>query len=286
MIMIEQSIAIVGMGLMGGSLALALRPYLRSLTIVDTDPETLVAAEKLADVATANFAIGVHNADLVILATPGRTIVRLLAELAQVRPDGCMVLDMGSTKREICQEMDRLPANFQAIGGHPMCGKETAGFGAASPHLFHNQTFLLCRNGRTRSNVEEITKEIISRIGARALFLPSELHDELVAAISHLPYLAAATLMRSVAKLDDQLVWQVSASGFRDTVRLAGSDPQMMLDILLTNRLTVLAQLEKYRDELADVADLLRSGDEVALEGWLKSTLSQHVAYRKSKQER
>ncbi|MCZ7670473.1 MAG: prephenate dehydrogenase/arogenate dehydrogenase family protein [Chloroflexi bacterium] len=128
-------ISIVGLGLMGGSLALALRLARRvarqshapHITIVDTNPQTLQAAEWLADVATADFKAGVAEAELVILATPVRSVLHLLAELGRVRPEGCMALDLGSTKWDICQAMDALPVGFEAMGGHPMCGKETAG---------------------------------------------------------------------------------------------------------------------------------------------------------------
>ncbi len=116
------------------------------------------------------------------------------------------------------------------------------------------------------------------------MFLPADLHDDLVAATSHLPYVAAAALMRTVFTLEDhQPVWQVSASGLRDTVRLAGSNPKMMLDILLSNRSKVLAQLEKYQNELADIAELLRVGDEKELANWLVTTQLQHATYRNRK---
>ena len=152
-----ERICVVGLGLMGGSLALALRlagrlaipqrPF--HLTIVDNNPKTLNAALRLADVATDDLAAGVQQADLVVLATPVRTIVNVLNQLPKLRPDGCLVLDLGSSKADICRAMDSLPDAFQAIGGHPMCGREVAGFGAATPDLFRQQTFILCPTQRT-----------------------------------------------------------------------------------------------------------------------------------------
>jgi prephenate dehydrogenase len=152
--MIHARITIVGLGLMGGSLALALRlaqrmphePGALHLTVVERDAATRQAAAWLADELTADFAAGVRNADLVVLATPVRSIIGLLGELAAVRPEGCMVLDLGSTKADICRAMAELPEGFQAIGGHPMCGKETAGFGSATPDLYRGKTFILCRH--------------------------------------------------------------------------------------------------------------------------------------------
>ncbi len=291
--MIQARITIVGLGLMGGSLALALRlaqrlahePDAIHLTVVERDAATRQAAARLANVVTADFAAGAQGADLVVLATPVRSIIGLLGQLAAARPEGCMVLDLGSTKADICQAMASLPEGFQALGGHPMCGKETAGFGSATPDLYREKTFILCRNGRTTTAVETLALELLHLIGARPLFLPPDAHDTLVGAVSHLPYLAAAALMRAAAGLGDERAWAVSASGFRDTARVSGSDPRMMLDILLTNKTAVLAQLARYQEEITAVAHLLRQADEPALAAWLAETQRQHQTYRQRKEE-
>src|SRR5690606_19870060 len=136
-------VTIVGCGLMGGSLALALRPHLHHLTLVDNNPANLTAAAPLADVVTSDFAAGVQDAELVILATPVRVILSLLEQLPQARPQGCFVLDLGSTKQAIGAALDTLPEPFQAIGGHPMCGKTQTGFAAATPDLYRGRTFVL-----------------------------------------------------------------------------------------------------------------------------------------------
>ena len=291
--MLRAKVTIVGLGLMGGSLALALRlaqrmalePHATHLTAVDANPTTRQAAAWLADAVTADFATGVRDAELVILATPVRSIIGLLGELARLRPEGCMVLDLGSTKADICQAMAALPEGFQAIGGHPMCGKETAGFGAATPDLYREKTFILCRNGRTTTAVETLVLELLDIVGARPLFLPPDLHDTIVAGVSHLPYVVAGTLMRAAYAMGDERAWTVSASGFRDTARVAGTDPRMMLDILLTNKTAVLAQLQRYQAELTDAIALLQAGDEAALAAWLAGTQRQYQEYRTAKDE-
>jgi prephenate dehydrogenase len=281
--MLPQRVCIVGLGLMGGSLALALRPFLAHLTIVESDAGTLAAARSLADAATEDLAAGVGQAEVVILATPVRTILGQLAELPQARPDGCMVLDLGSTKRQICRAMAALPAGFQAIGGHPMCGKESSGFAAAAPDLYQGQTFVLCRHGRTTPQVEKVAGEIISLIGARPLFLSPEEHDNLVGAVSHLPYVAAAVLMQTVAARQDERAWAVSASGWRDTARLAGSDPRVMLDIMLTNRSILIEHIGQYQAHLAGLKTLLLAGDEAGLADWLAEAQHAYAAYRQKK---
>ncbi len=280
-----ERVCIVGLGLMGGSLALALRPFLTHLTIVDTNPETREAAQNLADFVTGNLAEGVRDAELIVLATPVRTILRLLAQLPAVRPDGCLLLDLGSTKAEICRAMEALPESFQAIGGHPMCGRETAGFSAASDDLYRNQTFVLCENGRTTPQITAIAHEIIGTVGAKPLLLPPQTHDNMVAAISHLPYLVSAVLMQTAAAQENDQLWSVSASGFRDTTRLAGSDPQMLLDILLTNGTAVLDQIEAYQNQLNEIKHLLLTGSKQELADWLHKTNRQHEIYKSVKRE-
>lgn len=280
-----ERVCVVGLGLMGGSLALGLRPSSVPITVVETNRQTRAAARAVFDEVTADFGQGVGQADLVVLATPVRTILEHLAALPAARPEGCLVLDVGSTKGAIGEAMAALPAQFEAIGGHPMCGKEMAGFAAATADLFHDQTFILCRNERTTARVEAIALDLVGQIGARPLLLPAAVHDSLIAATSHLPYAVAAVLMRSVAALDDDRLWPVSATGFRDTTRLAGSDPQMMLDTLLTNRAAVLDQIDHYQVHLAELRRLLLNNDEAALAAWLAEGQRQYVEYRRKKSE-
>jgi len=242
-------------------------------------------AAGLADRVTADLTDGVADAELVILAAPVQTILQLIAELPAARPDGCLLLDLGSAKTAICQAMSALPAQFQAMGGHPMCGKETAGFAAADPELYRNQTFVLCRNGRTTPSVEQVSLAILDCIGSHPIFLPPDVHDNLVGASSHLPYLAAAALVQTAAALPDNRVWQISASGFRDASRLSGSDPTMMLDILLTNRTAVLGHLQNYLDELTAVQQLLQTKDEKALAKWLAAAQSHYQEYKTIKRK-
>jgi len=266
---------------MGGSLAMALRPFISHLTIIDRDPETRTACVAIADAVTDNFADGVREATLVILAVPARAIVGLLQELPAVRPDGCAVMDIGSTKGDICAAMAALPPQFESIGGHPMCGKEISGFAAADGDLYRGQTFVLCSHAGTAAVLQETAVEITHHIGANPIHLPPATHDQLVAAISHLPYLASATVMRTAAALADERAWPVSASGFRDTSRIAGSDPQMMLDILLTNKTAVLTQLAQFQELLTAVTTHLQNDDQAALRDWLNQAQAEHRHYKK-----
>lgn len=283
-------IAIIGLGLMGGSLAMALRGRVAQLTAVERHAATRQQAlqRQVVDYVTDNFALGIKQADVVIFATPVQTILQLLPELPSLRPEGCMVLDLGSTKSAICAAMAALPTTFTAIGGHPMCGKEVAGLEAAEPDLYRNQTFILTRHGRTDTAVETLALELIKAVGANPLLLPAALHDHMVAAISHLPYLVSSTLMAVVAEqaagaYGDERLWQVSASGFRDTSRLSGSDPAMLRDILLTNKAAILAQLAQYQAQLTAVTQLIQQGDENLLAAWLQNRQAEYALYKQKK---
>ena len=274
-------ITLVGCGLMGGSLALALRPHLHHLTLVDTHPANLAAAAPLADVVTPDFAAGVQDAELIILATPVRVILSLLEQLPQARPQGCFVLDLGSTKQAIGAAMDTLPESFQAIGGHPMCGKTQTGFAAATPDLYRGRTFVLCPTRRTTPAVTTLAHQIITWLEAVPIVLTPAEHDVIVAATSHLPYLIAANLMGVVAAAaaHQPQLYPVSAAGLRDTTRLAASDPAMMLDILLTNRAAVLEQLDEALAGLQGVRELLVAGDAAALRQWLLTRQNERLDY-------
>ena len=196
-------------------------------------------------------------------------------------------MDLGSTKKKIIAAMDELPEAIEAIGGHPLCGRETPGLTYATADLYCDQAFVLCRSRRSTPTAERLALEVIKAIGARPWFLSAERHDSLVAAISHMPYLAAATLARLAgerAEKDDQL-WRASASGFRDTSRLAGTEVQLMLDILLTNKNEILKIVELYQRQLGDFKDILSDENESALFEWLEEARNHYMLYRNAIQD-
>lgn len=264
-------VAIVGMGLMGASLAMDLTQNnsCREVRGIARRTATVLDAflSGAVDLATNDLHTGVVGADIVILATPVRTIVEMIAQIGPSLWPGAIVMDMGSTKSEICAALERLPAGVQPIGGHPMTGKETAGFEAAEPGLYRNAVWVLTPLARTDPAALCLATELVEAVGAHPVILPPERHDRLVATISHLPFLAASALVHTTADVgaDDPAVWELAAGGFRDTSRVAASDTRMFLDILMTNRPAVLAQLDNYLDHLSDLRDLLQSGDEAAL---------------------
>jgi prephenate dehydrogenase len=264
-------VAVVGLGLMGGSLALALRGRCRSIAGVDADPAILALALEQGVIDQAGPAVAELEADVVVLAAPVRAIVAHLADLAQ-RPSPArhaVLLDLGSTKSQIVAAMQALPPGWDPIGGHPMCGKEVSGLEHAEAGLFHDKVFVLTPLQRTTPAALALAQALVAVIGARPLVLAPDHHDELAAHSSHLPYVVAALLVRAAEAGADPRVWQMAASGFRDTSRLAASDVTMMLDILLTNRTAILQALGRYQAETEALVALLQSGEAAPLRSFL-----------------
>jgi len=267
----DARVTVVGLGLMGGSLAAALRAgdACREVRGVARRLETI--AEALArgfvDGGTLDLAEGVRGADVVVLATPVRTIVELIPRLGPLLSPDCLLMDVGSTKAAIVAAMERLPGHVQPLGGHPMCGKEVSGIGAAEADLYRGATFVLTPLPRTSPEALALAWELVEAVGARPLVMDAHRHDRLVAAVSHLPYLLSLALVAAAEDVaeEDGMVWDLAASGFRDASRLAASDVTMMLDILLTNREEVAGMLARFREALDELARLLEAEDERGL---------------------
>jgi prephenate dehydrogenase len=270
----DAQVTIVGLGLMGGSLAGALRGRCRAVVGVARRTETIEAAlvPGFIDWGTTNLAEGVRNADIAVLATPVRTILRQLAEIGPLLPQGCLLMDLGSTKAQIVDQMTRLPAHVQPLGGHPMCGKEVSGIEEAEPTLYRGCTFILTPLPRTSQAALALGRALAQAAGAQPLVLEAERQDFLVATLSHLPYLLACALVATAdaTTSPDPAAWEIVAGGYRDTSRVAGSEVTMMLDILQTNRVEVLSAVETYQAHLSRLAHLLESADE----GDLRAALS------------
>lgn len=282
----ECSVAVVGLGLMGASLCMDLKNghLCREVRGVARRTQTVLDAffAGAVDLATNDLHTGILGADIVILATPVRTIVSTLEEIGLRLWPGTLVMDMGSTKADICAAMETLPPSVQPVGGHPMCGKETAGFGAAECGLYRNAPWVLSPLERTDPAALELAAELAAAVGARPYVIEPARHDQLVAAISHLPFLVASALTGTVAAVGgrDALAWELAAGGFRDTSRVAASDTQMFLDILLTNRAAVLAQVDRFAGQLGELRQLLVEGDEAGLRAHLSATQRQRSAWK------
>jgi prephenate dehydrogenase len=264
----QATIGVVGLGLMGGSLALALTGKCRRRIGLDSDPEAEKAAlqKKAVGELARNLPDLVEKSNLILLAAPVRTILVLLKELAEIHPPGNgmrVVIDIGSTKSDIVKAMEALGAGYGPIGGHPICGREVQGIGFADPLLYKDAPFVLApiHNGSPRAFAAG--RSLVAALGARPVELSAAEHDSLVASTSHLPHLVAVALAQTASRLPSAAA--LVGPGFRDTTRLAASNLEMMTDILLTNREHVLEALEEYIARLEALAQRVREGDEARL---------------------
>ena len=260
-------IAIIGLGLMGGSLALALRDHGQQLLGCDKDPAALKLAQEqnLFIKLSRDPAEILPEAEVVILATPVHAILELIKHLPGLHPGSPIVLDLGSTKTDVLRAMEKLPSRFNPLGGHPMCGKEMPGFENAEADIFRGAAFAFTPLDRTSTTARSFAEQLASAVGAHALWLDPGTHDQWSAATSHLPYLVASALVGSTPSQVKPLV----GPGFRSTTRIAGTPASIMLDVLETNRENVLAQLEKLLQVLKEYQQLLSSGDYAALKSIL-----------------
>ena len=268
-------VTIVGLGLMGGSLAGGLRPRCRSVVGVTRRQDSIDIALKrrLINHGTMDLEEGLVDADIVVLATPVRIILRQLKTIGPLLPHGCLLIDLGSTKAEIITAMGHLPDHVQPLGGHPMCGKETSGIDAADPTIYHGATFILTPLERTSEEALDLGRALARAAGSRPLVLSAARQDFLVGTVSHLPYLMACAMVATADERTspDPAAWKIVAGGYRDTTRVAGSDVTMMTDILLTNPKPVLGAIDTFQQQIARLRRLVEEGDEEALRSALQA---------------
>ncbi|MGO9571275.1 MAG: prephenate dehydrogenase [Desulfomonilaceae bacterium] len=267
----DATITIVGLGLMGGSLGKALVSggacrQVRGLVRRQAAAQEAVALGAVHLAGTDSQQL-LAEADLVVFSTPVLTIERQISTHHQFMEAGAIITDMGSVKRNIMQAMEQLPPQIRAVGGHPMCGKETPGLQASDPDLFRGKAWVLTRANRTDPDALELIEEMIRVVGAQPLLMSADDHDLIAACVSHLPYLLAATLVAVAEEtaLEKPDVWNLASSGFRDTSRVAGGDLTMMMDILAANKDSVLHMLETAQRIMRAFTRSMVDNDEAGL---------------------
>jgi prephenate dehydrogenase len=273
----DSKIAIIGLGLMGGSLALGLRG--KCAVLYGSDPHRatleLALSQKIVDYADSDPANLLPDADLVILSAPVPAILTLLEQLPTYTQNPCIVMDLGSTKRLIGESMSRLPARFDPVGGHPICGKEKLSLANAERTLYYAAPFLLTPLERTSPGALSAANQIIEAIGAKAIIIDATEHDRILACTSHLPFLLSSALI--LATPDD--VASFVGPGFKSTSRLAGTSSSMMLGILQSNRENVLNALHRLQRQLTEIELVLSSNDFSKLESILNEAQSKYQTF-------
>jgi prephenate dehydrogenase len=263
-------LAIVGVGMMGGSLALAARKRAQVDEVVgyDADPEALEAAlakgvitEKATSAAEA-----AAYADLVVISTPVRSIPALVEECAAAQPAPRLITDMGSTKSAIVGNLSPA-ARSVFIGGHPICGSAESGVRYARDDLFVGATYFLCTTGAAFPKLYQMLQEFILQLGAKPTHIDAVAHDRIMAVVSHLPHVLANVLMDHTGnfKVRGKRALHCTGTSFKDLTRVAGANPAMWGDIFLENRAALSQTVRAISAELLEFSQLLDQADETAI---------------------
>lgn len=264
-----RKIVIVGVGLMGGSIGMAVRKKHLAKLVVGVGPEAralkravrLKAIDQYEDLRRIRKVVA--GADLVILSTPVGELEAVTRKLAPGLSGGTIVTDVGSVKDPLVRRLEGQfspPGRF--VGGHPIAGRERSGVEAASANLFSGALCILTPTPRTGSNAFEAVKRFWELIGATVVSMSPERHDRVLAAVSHLPHVIAYALVNTVLELQSKNgdLLSYSAGGFKDFTRVAASSPEMWRDICLANRKNLVAMIETYERTLDRLKQLMIGG--------------------------
>jgi prephenate dehydrogenase len=258
-----ERVAIVGLGLMGGSLALAIRRRWRGGLIIGVDrTEVLETGMRMHAVDVGADDLGMASgADLIVLAAPVRENIAILKRLPELVAGPALVTDLGSTKREILTEAAMLPQRLSFVGGHPLAGAAAAGIASARADLFDGRPWLLA----TPAPEESVARleMFLTALGARPLRMDADRHDALLAYLSHLPQLTVSALMHVVGERTGAEGLALAGRGLRDTTRLASSSPEIWRDIAATNAADIEEALDRFIAALQRLRADLRSGDDL-----------------------
>ena len=264
-------IVVIGLGLIGGSLARDLRRRGHRVTACGRDAAKLLPAVELGivDAVADDWAPALAVAEVVVLGVPVGALRERFARIRPHLPATAVITDVGSTKGSVVRDVaaacgGRLPAQF--VPGHPIAGTEQSGFAASLEGLFAGRTVVLTPTGDTDPAATARVAALWQEVGARVLELPPERHDAALALTSHLPQMLAYTLMEQFAEAGDAQLAALVGSGFRGMTRLAGSDPVMWRDIALANRAQLSLALRRHMERLGELAAAIDAGDGKRLE--------------------
>lgn len=261
-------LALIGVGLIGGSFALALKKAkaVRRVVGVGRTKKNLDAAIELGviDEASEDVASAVRDADLVLIGTPVGQMPEVMAQIAPALSERTVVTDAGSTKQDVIAHARRfLEKHFDRfVPAHPIAGTERSGAAAAFPELYRDRNVILIPQAQTQPSAVSLVRAAWEACGAHVVQLDARRHDEIFAAVSHLPHVAAFALVSMLAvRPDAGTLLGYSGAGLRDTVRIAGSSPEMWRDICMANRDALIELLDDYMEEIEIARGAIESGD-------------------------
>ena len=262
-----RKIIIIGVGLIGGSLGLAIKAANINCKIVGVDNTSVI--EKAIILGAIDEGInqlekGIRDADIIIIATPIGSILKLLSQISPYLKKNCLVTDTGSTKTEIMQKANSvLPSYIDFIGGHPMAGSEKCGIEAAKADLFKKKSYILIPQDKVNILALEKMSRIVKMIGAHELRLKPQEHDRIVAAVSHLPQLVAISLVNVSGFLSEkeknEKFFKASGSAFNDMTRIASSSFKIWKDIYRTNNKIIIEMIDEFKKYLDKIENKLKN---------------------------
>lgn len=251
-------VAIIGVGLIGGSIALGLKKKKLSYEVIGISrhKKTLLLAKKRGAIDRGSQQINIiKDADLVILATPINTMIKLVPLILKVIKPECVVSDVGSTKQEIVSKLDKVFPHY--VGSHPLAGSEKRGIIHSCPDIFKGSLCILTPTKNTSYDALVKIKRLWSELGANVVFLPADTHDKILSFISHLPHIVAFSLIGIIPKK----YLKFASTGLKDTTRIAASDSQLWTDIFLSNQRNMLKTIELLRENLSKIKSVINKGD-------------------------
>jgi prephenate dehydrogenase len=266
-----EKILIIGLGLIGGSLGLALQgsALVQRITGLDSQQDAVKQAIAIGAIQESPpLDEAVSRASVIFLCTPMAAYAQILQDIMPFVRPGTLITDVGSTKMKVQALFSGLPADVCGIGGHPMAGAEIAGIQGADRYLYENAVYVLTPAADTPRPAIDRLSGLIGETGAKVHIMEARLHDRIVAQVSHVPHLAAAALL-NVTRGDRQAM-MMAAGGFRDTTRVASGNPGLWEDIVLSNRKYIIAELDKLISELQAMQRAVADGDRIRLRAGLE----------------
>jgi len=275
--MVINSVTIIGLGLIGGSLAKALkeRSNIAEIKTVDINKQSINQALSEGYIAKGYTEINedVCNSDLIFICTPVKSAIEYIKTLSGKVSDNCIITDVASTKSEIVNFVNSMDNPPCFIGGHPMAGTEKSGFASSLSHLFENAYYILTPSIRTKKTDIEIMMDIIKDIGGIPVVTAADEHDYVAATISHVPHIIASTLVKLVEKSDspDEKMQTLAAGGFKDITRIASSSPDMWENIVLSNDQKIKGVLDAFVETLYEFKHHINNKDSKAINNYFKT---------------
>ncbi len=256
-----ENIGIIGLGLIGGSIAKAAlaKGYKCKIIAFDKNLKSLEEAfsdKTINDYSTESLSV-LSNCDVIFICTPIHTIPNYIKKLLPIVKESCILTDVGSTKNDIMEQIEKLNiCNF--IGGHPMAGSEKIGYSASKEFLFENAYYILTPSKSTAPHYIQKLSDFAQSLGAMPIIMDSHEHDYAVAAISHMPHVVASALVASVKNSDKKgMLHMLAAGGFKDITRIASSSPEIWCSICKSNKEHILTMLSSFKNELQNFENIL-----------------------------